>query len=121
MFTGFSREEDFKSFYRDHKAKIRRIKWAHLGAGSYPNNLRWIGPDKDDVELIDPAEPILNNRMGALYVEFDPEALNNSTPKERIKKKDAKEIIHIVEVALYQIMLVTEYCGHQIGTKGFMK
>ena len=121
VFTGISKEEDFLKFYRDHQDKIKRVRWAHHDANSFPYNSRWIGPDQDDIEIVAPKEPILKNRMDALYVDFDINTLLIKSPSERIKLKDADEIIHIVDVALQRIWEMTEYWGHQIGTKGLMK
>ena len=43
------------------------------------------------------------------------------SPSDAIGRKDAQSIIHTVEVAFQRIFEVTEFWGHQIGTKGFMK
>ncbi len=122
VFTGLHTEEEFKEFYRDHKRKIGRTKWAHEDANSYPHNLKWVGPDIDDLERINPREPDFKKRSDALYVGID---FNNHTitkPKEKITEKDAKEMMRIIEVALERIWEVSgEFGGNQIGTKGFMK
>jgi hypothetical protein len=50
--------------------------------------------------------------------------LKNDTvisPADVIGQDDAEGIIQTVNVALNRIFEVTEFWGHQIGTKGFMK
>lgn len=42
-------------------------------------------------------------------------------PSNMIGLEAAKGIIHTVDVALQRITEMTEYWGHQIGTKGFMQ
>lgn len=120
VFTGLSSDEEFKKFYKNHRQKIDRVAWAHLDANEYPHNLKWVGPDRDDVERINPQAPLFQKRQGSLYVEVgDKDRLLK--PSKQISAKDAEEIMQIVEVALQRIWEVTEYHGHQIGTKGFMK
>ncbi|MBU4338403.1 AbiV family abortive infection protein [Patescibacteria group bacterium] len=121
VYTGFSKEEDFLKFYKEHKDKIKRMSWAHYDANSSPYDFKWVGPNRDDIEIIKSHKPVLKNRMDALYVDFNIDTLQIKSPEERIKLKDADEIIHIVDVALRRIWEMTEYYGHQIGTKGFMK
>lgn len=123
VFTGLRKKEEFEKFYRDHKDKIANIGWAHEDATSYPYKYKWIGPDMDDIEEINPDKPLLNKRQSALYVDVN---FNDNTvikPWDIILEKDAKDIIHIVEVALQRIWEITneEFGGNQIGTKGFMK
>lgn len=122
VFTGLCEEQSFKDFYHNHPAKLERIKWAHEDASSYPHNLKWIGPDQDDVERLDPQAPVFQKRQHALYIDLDFKELSTSDPEEKINEQDAKEIIHIVETALFRIWEVTgEFGGNQIGTKGFIK
>jgi hypothetical protein len=64
-------------------------------------------------------EPAIKSRMSALYVECDRTTVKS--PGELITDEMAKGIIHAVRVAFQQILVVTDYYGHQIGTKGFMK
>lgn len=120
VFTQFSKEEEFLKKYVNHKDKIDRMEWAHIDASTYPHNFIWIGPDKEDVEKIDPEKPLWLKRQKSLYVDID-DVSNITVPSESITENDAKNIIHIVDVALERIWEVTEYWGHQIGTKGFMK
>ena len=120
VFTQFSKEEEFLKTYVNHKDKINRVEWAHIDASSYPHNLIWVGPDKEDMEKMDPEKPLWLKRQKSLYVDID-DANNITTPSGSITENDAKSIIHVVEVALERIWEVTEYWGHQIGTKGFMK
>ncbi len=120
VFTGLRKEEEFEKFYRDHKNKITNVEWAHEDTTYRP---KWIGPDRDDIEEIHPDKPLFNKRQSALYLDVD---FNNNTvikPWDVILEKDAKDIIHIVEVAFERIWEITneEFGGGQIGTKGFMK
>jgi len=57
--------------------------------------------------------------MNALYVHFEVGLIK--TPKDLISEAQAKAIIHTLRVAIDRIIEMTEYWGHQIGTKGFMK
>lgn len=121
VFTGLCTEEEFIKIYTKHPKKIQRIEWAHDDANSFPHNLKWVGPDQDDVEEINPKAPIFQKRQDSLYVDADFERQIVYNPEQKISEEDAREIIHIVDVALHRIMEVTEFWGHQIGTKGFMK
>jgi AbiV family abortive infection protein len=122
VFTGLRKEEEFKKFYMNHKNKITNVEWVHEDATSSPYRYKWTGPDRDDFEEMHPDKPLFNKRQSSLYVDVD---FNNNTvikPWDIILEKDAKDIIHIVEVALKRIWEVTgEFGGNQIGTKGFMK
>ena len=119
--TRFENESDFKKFYRDHNKKIKRMGWAHLDANSYQYQRRWRGPDHEDIEILSPEEPFFDKRQNAMYVDvnFDDETV--VSPGYEISAQDAREIIHVVEIALQRIWETTEYWGHQIGTKGFLK
>jgi len=122
VFTGLCKEDDFNNFYRDHRSKIERVAWAHLDANSYPHNMKWVGPDVDDVERINPQEPDFQKRQDSLYVGIDFKNQKIIRPIEQITEADAKEMLRIVEVALDRIWEVSgEFGGNQIGTKGFMK
>ncbi len=123
IYTGFRKEEDFKSFYKDHNNKITNIGWAHNDATSSPYRYKWIGPDMDDVEEINPEKPFFQKRQSALYVDIDFQNKKISKPSEVISEQDAKEVIHIVEVALHRIWEVSndEFGTGIIGTKGFLK
>jgi AbiV family abortive infection protein len=122
VFTNSCEEEDFNKFYKNHRSKIGRMAWAHLDANSYSHDKRWIGPDVDDVEQINPQEPHFKKRQDALYVEIDFQNHKIIKPVEQISERDAKEVIRIVEVAFEKIWEVAgEFGGNQIGTKGFMK
>ncbi len=107
VFTGIRKKEEFEKFYRDHRGKIVNIDWAHEDATSYPYKYKWIGPDMDDIEEINSDKPLFNKRQAALYVDVN---FNNNTvikPWDIILEKDAKDIIHIVEVALQRIWEIT--------------
>ena len=122
VFTDLCKEEDFNKFYKNHKSKIGRMAWAHLDANSYPHNIKWVGPDVDDVEQINPQEPYFQKRQNALYIGIDFQNQKIIKPEEQISERDSKEVIRIVEVALERIWEVAgEFGGNQIGTKGFMK
>lgn len=122
VFTGLHTGGDFEKFYRNHKHKIERMSWAHNDANSYPHDLKWVGPDIDDLERINPSEPDFKKRLNALYVGIDFNNQAITRPEEQITEKDAKEMMRVVEVALERIWEVSgEFGGNQIGTKGFMK
>lgn len=122
VFTGLRTEKEFQDFYRKHNAKIANVGWAHYDASSFPHKYKWVGPDMDDVEVMNPDEPIFSKRQAALYVDVDFAHQKTSKPSDVIHEKDSRDIIHIVEVALHRIWEVTgEFGGNQIGTKGFMK
>lgn len=117
VYTGYSNEVDFDRSFAKHNLKIMRVGWAYYEAKDHPTS--WIGPDLDDVEHIVVEEPLWKKRQDSMYVGLlDSKVI---TPKSSITKKDARGIIHILETALEQIIQMTEYWGHQIGTKGFMK
>lgn len=119
VYTRHIEPEDFESVYTLHKVKISRVEWAHLDASEYPYNTAWIGPDMDDVMEIEAVEPSWNQRNNALFVGLDGDRL--LIPQESVSKDMARGVIHVLEVAIQRIVEVTEYHGHQIGTKGFMK
>lgn len=123
VYTGFRSEEDFKDFYKDHKSKIALIGWAHEDATSYPHKYKWIGPDIDDVEEMNPDKPLFQKRQSALYVDIDFSDERISIPSDIVTEKDARDIIHIVEVALERIWEVSneEFGTGRIGTKAFLK
>ncbi|MBS3904205.1 MAG: AbiV family abortive infection protein [Simkania sp.] len=122
VFTGLRTEEEFAKFYRAHREKIANVGWAHYDATIYPHKYKWIGPDMEDVEEMNPEEPLFSKRQAALYVDVDFAEGKISQPLDVITEKDARGIIHIVEVAFERIWEVTgEFGGMQIGTKGFMK
>ena len=122
VYTGLKTEEDFRSFFKDHAKKIANAGWAHEDASRYPYNLKWVGPDMDDVEKMTPMAPLFAKRQKALYVDVDFEGGSISEPGGAITEKDARDILHVVDVALQRIWEITgEFGGMQIGTKGFMK
>ena len=119
VYTGHSDKNSFDKMFTNHKAKLDGIAWAHTDANSYPDNYIWFGPDIDDVEEIAPSEPLWKKRLASLYIDIDDAGI--TSPNDRIAKEDAREILHIGNVALKRIWEMTEYWGHQIGTKGLMK
>jgi AbiV family abortive infection protein len=123
VFTGLNTEEEFKKFYRAHDDKIAGIGWAHHDANSYPHRYKWIGPDMDDVEEVNPEKPLFSKRQAALYVDVDFTNGTLSKPSEVISEKDARDIIHVLEVARERIWEVSndEFGTGRIGTKGFLK
>ena len=122
VFTRLRSEDEFKKSYRAHENKIANVGWAHQDANNYPHKYKWVGPDMEDVEEINPDKPLFSKRQAALYVDIDFKKGSVSNPSDVISEKDARDIIHIVEVALERIWEITgEFGGMQIGTKGFMK
>lgn len=122
VFTGYQEEKDFEKFYFNHKKKIANVEWAHIDATKSHHRYKWIGPEVDDVEEMSPDKPLFNKRQSALYVDVDFTNSLVAKPYEVVLEKDARDIIHLVEVALERIWEVTgEFGGNQIGTKGFMK
>lgn len=116
VYTGYSEEKEFVSSFTNHKEKILRVGWAYYEAKDRPES--WVGPDLDDVEMIVVDEPLWGKRLNSLYVG----GKNKFTvPSKEISKDDARRMMHICEVAIQQIVQMTEYWGHQIGTKGLMK
>lgn len=122
VFTGLQTEDEFRNFYRNHINKIRNVGWAHHDASTFPHKMKWVGPDMDDVEEMMPEMPKFDNRQEALYVDVDLEKRSISKPADVVGEKEARDIIHIVEVAFERIWEITgEFGGMQIGTKGFLK
>jgi len=120
VYTGFSKEEDFLNFYTNHKDKLKRIGWAHYDANSYPHNIIWVGPDRDDIEEVSANKPLFEKRNNSLYIGVNNEQIK--LPEVEVSKSDVSEIIHIVNTAFERIWEVSgEFGGNQIGTKGFMK
>lgn len=111
VFTALIEESEFWDVFRDHKKKIRRMAWASNDATRYL--------DLEKETYLDIEHPTTARRMQGLYVHFENQ--NVRIPKDLIGEADARAIIHTLRVALQRIGEVTEYWGHQIGTKGFMK
>jgi len=111
VFTGFIEEAEFWSVFGDHKKKIGRMAWASLDAEEYL--------DLEQEKYLDIEHPTTARRMNALYVHFEQGKVKS--PKDLITEADARAIIHTLRVAIDRIMEMTEYWGHQIGRKGFMK
>jgi len=57
--------------------------------------------------------------MKALYVDIKPNGI--SFPEDIISREEAKSLIHTLRITIKGIIIMREYHGHQIGTKGFMK
>ena len=108
---------------KDHKKKIDFIGWAHTNATTYPHKYKWIGPDMYDVEEMNPEKPLFQKRQYALYVDVDFQNEIVSKPSEIINEKNARDIIHVVEVALERIWEVSndEFGTGRIGTKAFLE
>jgi len=122
VFTQLRSEDEFTAFYRAHEDKIANIAWAHHDASNSPHKYKWVGPDMDDVEEMSPDAPLFSKRQAALYVDVNFAARTVSSPSEVIAEKDARDIIHVAEVALERVWETSgEFGGMQIGTKGFMK
>jgi AbiV family abortive infection protein len=112
VFTGFISEAEFKKVWRDHQAKINRVKWIQLDSRE-PRFSQFVDIDVKDFEYV--------KRLGAMYVDMDFVSGTVSLPRQRISTEDAQSIISAVKVGLCRIYEVTEEWGEQIGTKGFMK
>lgn len=119
IFTGYCDDSNFHKSFKDHIFKINNVRWAHKEASSYPYNLIWIGPSKDDFESILPNEPLWQKRQESLFVGADDNEI--CVPRNKVNKEDARGIIHITDTAIERIWEVTVYWGRQIGTKGFIK
>ena len=111
VYTGFRDEEEFWKYFKDHKGKIKRMAWASTDAEHYL--------DLDLETYLEIERPTITGRMNALYVHFEGEKVKG--PDDHITQDDARAIIHTLRVAIDRIIEMTDYWGHQIGTKGFMK
>ena len=109
--TGFIEEKTFWDYFKNHKKKIGRMAWASLDAETYL--------DIEQGTYLEIEHPTTIQRMNALYVHFDQGRVKS--PKQLFTEDDARAIIHTLRVAMDRIIEMTEYWGHQIGTKGFMK
>jgi AbiV family abortive infection protein len=112
VFTGLIQEKEFWQYYWKHEKKIDRMAWATEDANRYLDLLE----DGRELEI---EEPTFGTRNAGMYV-----SMTNGkvvSPSDVISRDDARSIIHTVDVALRRIHEVTEFWGHQIGTKGFMK
>ncbi len=112
VFTGLIKEDEFKKAYRDHKAKISRIKWIQIDGNSFPI-FRYDNVLIEDFDF--------NKKLKSMYIDIDFSFNEISTPNDSISENDAKSVIKAVKVGLYRIHQVTIEYGEQIGTKGFMK
>lgn len=111
VWTGFIKEDDFWKYYTNHNRKVGRVRWASLDAEDYR--------DLEDEKYIVIKAPSVKKRMKALYV--DVKSNNISSPEDIINQEEAKSLIHALRVAIERIIIMKEYYGHQIGTKGFIK
>jgi len=111
VWTGFIKEDNFRKHYANHNRKIGRVKWVSLDAEDYI--------DLEDEKYIVIKIPSVKKRIKALYVDVKPNDI--SLPKDIISREEAKSLIHTLRVAIERIIVMKEYYGHQIGTKGFMK
>jgi AbiV family abortive infection protein len=111
VFTGFIEEEKFWKYFKDHKRKIGRMAWASEDAKHYL--------DLDLETYLEIERPTITGRMNALYVHFEGEKIKG--PDDHLTEDEARAIIHTLRVAIDRIIEMTDYWGHQIGTKGFMK
>jgi AbiV family abortive infection protein len=110
--TGLIEEKEFWQYYWKHEKKIGRMAWATEDANRYLDLL-------EDGRELKIEEPIFGNRNAGMYVSMSNGKV--TSPSDSISRDDARSIIHTVDVALRRIHEVTEFWGHQIGTKGFMK
>lgn len=109
--TKFIKEDDFWKHYTSHNRKIGRVRWASMDAKDYR--------DLEEEKYIVIKTPSIKKRMDALYVGIKQSIV--TAPEDKIKSEDAKSLIHTLRVAIDRIFEMTEYWGHRIGTKGFMK
>lgn len=123
VYSGLRTEKEFRKFYTNHNSKISFIGWAHDDATSSHHKYKWIGPDIDDIQEMNPDEPLFQKRNSALYIDIDFDTETISKPIQAIGVKDAEDIIHVVEVALERIWEVSndEFGTGRIGTKAFIK
>lgn len=66
VFTDLEKPLDFDRFYKDHKKKIKRMGWSHADANLNFYNVKWVGPDRDDIEIIRPQKPSFKKRQNPL-------------------------------------------------------
>jgi AbiV family abortive infection protein len=111
VYTGLIEQSEFWKSFRDHEKKIGRMAWASEDAEDYL--------DLGHETYLDIEPPNTSRRMNALYARFEGEKVKG--PGDHITQDNARAIVHTLRVAIDQIILMTEYYGHQIGTKGFMK
>src|ERR1019366_517071 len=110
VFTGYITEVEFQKVFLKHEKKIKRMAWATNDAEDYLSS---------DGTFVEVQKPKFTVRNDAMYVNLKDDKVYS--PSDAIGRKDAQSIIHTVEVAFQRIFEVTEFWGHQIGTKGFMK
>ena len=73
-------------------------------------------PEEDYIEV---QEVTFASRQSALFVGFKNGKI--ASPSAVIGREEARSVIHTTQTAIQRIIEMTEYWGHQIGTKGFMK
>lgn len=111
VFTGFITEQEFHEHYRDHRRKIGRMAWATEDAKGYL--------DAESGDYVSVQQPSFATRMDAMYVRLGNAKV--TSPSDHVGRDEAHAIIHTVRVALQRVYEMTEFWGHQIGTKGFLK
>jgi AbiV family abortive infection protein len=111
VFTGLITDEEFQECCRDHRKKIDRMAWATEDAKRY-----LAMPEANYIAI---SEPAFTGRMDAMYVGSKGEKV--VSPSDVIGRDAARSIIHTAQVAIQHIIEMTEFWGHEIGTKGFMK
>jgi AbiV family abortive infection protein len=142
--TGLIDRNTFQKVYRDHRQKIGRMAWATEDAKRYLG-----GPDGEYPGAAAPTFPSRNDSMNdSMYVNLRNDKVISSS--DVIGHDGAESIIHTVMPSRCSINLsgsilrsnptsfrkmrlknpergtpanleATEFWGHQIGTKGFMK
>lgn len=112
VFTGLISEDDFNKSYKDHKTKIKWVKWIKLDGNSYP----YFHSDTTRIQDFD-----FQKKLKSLYVDVNFGEDKISTPNDSVNEADAISIIRAIKVGLDRINKVTVVDGEQIGTKGFMK
>ena len=112
VYTGLAKEDELKKIFLDHKEKRHWGEWIVSDA---TDGLR---DAEGNIIFIDPKIISFKNRNRSLYVDLDNGKVVE--PKAVITKDMAGSMIRTVEGAIDQI-IVKDFVGEQIGTKGFMK
>jgi AbiV family abortive infection protein len=110
-FTDLITDDEFKSLFKKHSAKVQRVDWVIDTINKYQreHGFEYRG-----------TRPTLAVRNAAMYVDIDYSG-KCFIPKDSVTEENARDLINLVEVGLDEIWEQTEIKGEQIGTKGFMK
>lgn len=111
-FTDFAKMGELQTVSCNHKLKRIWAEWVALDA------LEGLCDEDGNLIFIDPKIVSFKNRNLALYVNFNSDQIIK--PEDVITEAVAESMIHVVRGAIDQIM-IKEFMGEPIGTKGFMK